>query len=81
MTELKIDSDGKIIEASAMLKGETSPIKVRLTYELSTTPDGPVTIRDISVSREWMNLLATEFLQNKEVPLPPKTAKFLRMVL
>lgn len=83
MTELKIDNVRKNIEVTVMLKGESSPIQIKCSqYDLKTDGEiGSLTVGDVSVSREWMNLLATEFLKNRPLPLPASAAKWLKLVL
>jgi hypothetical protein len=80
MTELRIDRDGKTIEAALMLVGETEPITVRVgRYEF--TAAGAVRLSQVSVSREWMQRLAQDLVADKEWPVPEAAARWLRMVL
>ncbi len=83
MTELSIDSEQKIITATLQLKGEKEPIQLRLArYRLQS--DGPAdtfTVEEVYVSREWMQALASDFLQNKAIAVPAAAAKWLRMIL
>ena len=83
MTELTIDPEQKIITATLQLKGEKEPFFVRLTgYDLQTTGDAAtLTVGEVYVSREWMQALAADFLQNKPLSIPPQAAKWLKMVL
>ncbi len=83
MTELTIDSDQKIITATLQLKGEKEPIFLRLTHYALETTDGVSTFRagDVYLSREWMQTLAADFLQNQPLPLPAQAAKWLKMIL
>src|ERR1035437_946026 len=78
MTELKIDNERRTIEATVMLKGETSPIQIRCAhYELKMNGEAvSLTIGDVSVSREWMSLVAAEFLKNRSISLPAGVAKW-----
>jgi hypothetical protein len=83
MTELSIDSEQKIITATLQLKGEKEPLFVRLTrYDLQTAGDATtLTVGEVYLSREWMQVLAADFLQNKPLPVPPQAAKWLKMIL
>ena len=83
MTELKIDRENQRIEASVLLKGETEPIGVVLqNYELTTSgSQATLKFKSVTVSREWMAVLAEEFLKDKAFPLPSMAAKALRLVL
>jgi hypothetical protein len=43
------------------------------------SPGSPtITLSQISLSREWMQLLAQDFVANRPIPLPPDAAKWLR---
>jgi hypothetical protein len=80
MTELRIDRDGKTIEATLTLVGEKEPITVRVgQYEF--TEAGSVRLSQVSVSREWMHRLAQDLVADKEWPVPEAAAKWLRVVL
>jgi hypothetical protein len=83
MTELTIDAKQNLITATLQLKGEKDPIQLRLSrYHLQS--DGVAdtfTVEEVYVSREWMQALASDFLQNKPLAVPPAAAKWLRMIL
>lgn len=82
MTELKIDQDKHRIEATLLLKGEREPIHVVWqNYELATGTESSLKFKSVTVSREWMAVLAEEFLKDRSVPLPSLAAKVLRLVL
>jgi hypothetical protein len=83
MTELKINPDTKTIEAQVQLKGESEPIRLTVTrYTIDRDELGTyVEIGDVSVSRQWMELLAKEALIGKRVRLPAAAAKLLGMIL
>ena len=81
MTELKIDSKAKTLDATVMLKGESSPISIRATYDIADGPAPTISVTQVSVSREWMNVLANDFLINKAFAPPASIAKILRLVL
>ncbi len=83
MTELSIDAEQKIITATLQLKGEKEPISLRLTRYHLETVDGVdmFKVGEVYVSREWMQALAGDFLQNKSVAVPAAVGKWLRMIL
>ena len=83
MTSLKVDSTQKTIEATIELQGEDSPISILVGhYELDTTGDVPtLSVTGITVSRPWMQAIATDFLAGKKLPIPASVAKFLPMIL
>ena len=83
MTELKIDSEKKVIEAVLMLKGETEPIRLRVA-DYNLHHDGKVdlmTVGEVTVSREWMEVLAREMVVGKPMVLPEGVAKWMKMVM
>lgn len=83
MTTMTIDSSNQTIEADIDLKGEVDPIQLKITgYNLDTQGDCPTfSARAVTVSREWMNVLATELLIEKRIPISPKTKKWLQLLL
>jgi hypothetical protein len=78
------------VEGNILLRGETVPIHFSAHFELQdgsqSAPAAPpmpagsptITLSQISLSREWMQLLAQDFVANKSIPLPPDAAKWLR---
>ena len=83
MTQLKIDPEHRTIDVELMFKGEREPIQIRLSdYSLCSTPDGGAfSAREISVSREWMNVLAEDLLKNRSIPVPASAMKWLKLAL
>ena len=83
MTQLKIDREHKTIDAEVLLTGEKEQIQVHVgKYEVRNEGEQcTLTLADVTVSREWLNLLARELLVNRPVPLPPEAARWLRLVL
>src|SRR5438034_10779095 len=79
MTQLKIDPEHKTIDIELALKGERDPIQIHVEgYALQSTSDGgTLTLSNISISREWMNLLATEMLKDQPLPIPDNAMKWL----
>lgn len=72
MTSILIDSKNKSIAIEVQLKGEDSPISIRIK-EYGVEPDGDgslVKIGDISFSREWMDVNAKKFLANGKLSIP-----------
>ena len=79
MTQLTIDNVNKTIRAQLMLAGEKEPIEVSVRrYELAADS---VRLTGVSVSRQWMNALASDLLEAKSWPIPADKMKFLRMLL
>ena len=80
MTELRIDRDKKTIDAELSLAGEKESIVVHVgQYNLAD--DDTFTVSGLSISREWMNLVAQELVANKPKRIPAGIVKWFRMVL
>jgi hypothetical protein len=72
MIDLKIDSEKKNIFIQLSLKGETEPLEIMVNeYHLEKQGnDEYIIIEDVTISKEWMNLLASDLLKQKEFRLP-----------
>ena len=72
MTALRIDTKNKKAALDLELKGETLPLNVNVErYELTTVGDKTfIEIVEINTSREWVNVLARDFLQDKKFEVP-----------
>src|SRR5215469_5602949 len=72
MTSLQIDSKNKTASLDLDLKGETQPLHITIKrYEL--TREGGrtfVEIKELETSREWMTLLARQFVKGKKFAVP-----------
>lgn len=65
MLELSIDRENKKVRALVELVGEDKPIAVEAQYEIVINDAGDavrVRANSISVSREWIDLVAQEFI-------------------
>ena len=81
MTELKIDDQAKTIDVTVMLKGETEAIRVHVGGYVLDAEGGTVTVGEVRVSREWMNVVAQEMVVGKKWPLPEGMGKWAKLVL
>ena len=83
MIQLKVDPAHKTIEAEILLAGETELIKIEVTrYNYAKQGDNSVfTVNQVTVSREWMSLLANELLVDKPLAIPASAAKWLGLLL
>lgn len=83
MTQLRIDNAQKAIEMELMLEGEKEPITVQIPqYTFTADAETPtLTIPAAKVSRAWIEQLVAELLVGKPLPIPPKVANLLRLVL
>ena len=81
MTELKIDDEAKTIDVTVMLKGEMEAIQVHVGGYVLDAEGGTVTVGEVRVSREWMNVVAQEMVVGKKWPLPEGMGKWAKLVL
>ena len=83
MTQLKIDPQRKTIDIELSLRGEDNPIQIHISgYDLQPTSDGgDFTVANVNISREWMNLLAAEFLTGRPLHVPDDAMRWLKMAL
>ncbi|HVR35160.1 MAG TPA: hypothetical protein VMS21_04845 [Methylomirabilota bacterium] len=79
LTRFELDSSRHSLTVELLLKGESTPIMVRvLNYELSTE-EGRTFIRvgSVEASREWLTVAARRFLSGKRFPVPAAVAMAL----
>jgi len=63
LMDLHVDSDQKRITATFLPKGESEPIEITATYKIEESGSGlSMTIKSVKTSREWLTLLARDFL-------------------
>jgi hypothetical protein len=72
MTTLQIDSTNKKATLELELKGETQPLRVTIDrYELTTVGEKTfLEIKELTTSREWINVFAGKFLKGKKFEIP-----------
>lgn len=80
---IRLDSLTRRIEAEVLLRGETAPLSVSIeNYEIvSEEGKSFITCNKISVSREWMKILADDLLKEKKLEIPSKYAKLLEIII
>jgi hypothetical protein len=83
MLDFNINSEDKIITIKVQLKGETDPLLVKVNdYEYTEDSGSPyLIVKKISISKEWMNLAANDFIVGKKLPVPKKYLDIIKMVL
>lgn len=83
MLDLKIDSIRKEISLSVMLLGEKEPIDITVgKYSLSDTSEGiSFQANEVKVSREWLAVLASEYLTGQKLSVPSGIAGKLAKIL
>ena len=68
MLDLKVDSKTKTIKMSALLTGEKEAIDISIGCYSITDESGVIKFKaeKVSVSREWLSVLASELICGKE---------------
>lgn len=81
--DFQIDSDNHRILMKIILKGEVEPILLTINrYELINIDEKDyLLIREISSSREWINLAAEDFLIDKEFEIPEKFSRIFKIIM
>jgi hypothetical protein len=77
MLELKLDTKNKTVFCSLQLRGESSPVEIRVQqYELlEQGPTGFVVRLDgkkVETSREWLTRMIQDHLGERDLPIPEK---------
>lgn len=77
LLELKLDPNKKTLFAKIDLTGESVPVEIEIKkYSLK---DEVLIIKDITVSKPWMDVIARRYL--KEIPIPEEIAEIVEKVL
>ena len=82
MLNLNLDSQNKTIKLELMLLGEKEPLNVQVeTYEISEE-DGKFYLiaKDVKTSREWINIIAKNHLENQKFEIPQNIAKTIKII-
>jgi hypothetical protein len=83
MLKLNLDSANKTIDLELMLLGEKEPLEVNVgNYEI-IHKDGKeyLSAKNITTSREWINIVAKNFLENQEIEIPKNIADTLKIII
>lgn len=83
MLKFNLDSQNKTIELEIMLDGEKEPLNVKInSYEI-VEENGKyyISVKDITTSRKWINVVASEHLNNQKFEIPEIYAKMLKVVV
>ena len=82
-TSLRIDSTAKTICIEAELKGESTPVRIKVTdYEIKQEGNRYVArVKSVSTSREWLTTLAMKHLRNVPFELPARVGGWLARAL
>jgi hypothetical protein len=83
MSNFRIDSLTKELRLELRLKGEAEPLKLRALYHLEQCGGKrSIVIDRVSTSREWVNLLISDFAKDQpfRAELPPAVALAARIL-
>ena len=80
---LKIDTKKKSISMEVLLKGEHDVLKVAIEKYTLIERDGKnlLQVTGLTTSREWVNTLASTYLEGREFEVPSEYADMLMTVL
>ncbi len=81
--DFKIDTKNKTLNLEFELKGESEPIKINITkYELIYKDEKSfISIKGVKTSREWLNVIAEKFLEEKPIEIPEQYARVLGYII
>jgi hypothetical protein len=83
MLNLSVDSKLKTIHVEVLLKGEKDPTTI-IIHEYTIVNEGDETfiiVKKAASSKEWLDLLIKDFIQDRKFPVPRKYTNALKIVL
>lgn len=84
VTAVDLNSKTQRIDVRIQLNGENEEIDASIGhYEINdSNPEKPVIVlSDITVSRQWMQELASDNVEGKEIEIPQKLSGMVKLVL
>lgn len=83
LTNFKINSTEKKIVISVILKGEVSPIDIKIGEYILTSSGGKeyITAKSVSASREWLEMALNDYFKGKPIEIPSQYAGMIKKVL
>jgi hypothetical protein len=81
--QFQLDPAAKVVRARLRLKGEADAIELTASgYEIGGTAAQPtVQVARVSASREWVQAVLKDFVEDRPFDLPPQAGPFLKMLL
>jgi len=81
--DLDLDTGRKTIELEILLKGEKDSVYVKIGNSeiIGETESCFLILRQISTSREWLDILARSHLEGRLFRIPEKYAKMAKLVI
>ena len=77
--DIEIDTKQNKLELEVLLKGEIESLKISIGQY--TLQDNKIIISQISTSREWLNTLSKEYLENKSFNIPQEYMSILEKIV
>jgi hypothetical protein len=86
MLDLRLNTVDKTVTVSFLLKGEQSPIEVRVQrYEIARSDDGKLYVEldgtKVETSREWLTRLIQNKVGRRKIEIPPDIAWATEMLI
>jgi len=83
MLKFNLDSKSKTIELEILLDGEKEPLQVSVHhYEITQEGDKHFLVaKDITTSRKWINVIASQYLEGQKIEIPNEYAAMLKLVV
>jgi len=83
MLNFKMDSKNKTIEFEVLLEGEKEPLSINVqNYEITQEGEKFFLIaKDITTSRKWINVIASQYLSGKQFEIPSEYISILKLVM
>jgi len=80
---IEIDSSQKSFTAEVVLKGEKDPISLKVArYEIISEGERHLLIpHNVSSSRQWLDILAKEYLEEHAFEIPAPIARALKIMV
>ena len=83
MLKFNLDSNTKTIELEILLDGEKEPLEVKINHYEISEENGKffLVAKDISTSRKWINVVASQYLSGQQFEIPAEFASMLKLVV
>ncbi|WP_457571734.1 hypothetical protein [Desulfovulcanus sp.] len=83
MLKFELNSELKTIKFEVLLKGEIEPLMITINnYEIFTENDKYfIRAKEITTSREWINIIAEQYLKEQNFEIPEQFAKMLKIII
>jgi hypothetical protein len=82
MLNFQLDSHNKTLTLEMLLKGERDPVRVTLSgYEILEGTPPRLRFSGATASREWVEVLANQFIVGHPIDLPANLLPVLRLLI